>query len=44
MMRAVENTLAAPHDRDACRALARPHDWSALAARMVEIIESRIAA
>lgn len=41
---AVRAALAAPRDAAACRALARPHDWSALAARMVETIETRLAA
>jgi glycosyltransferase involved in cell wall biosynthesis len=41
---AVERALAAPPDREARQALARPHDWSALAARMVAGIESRLGA
>jgi glycosyltransferase involved in cell wall biosynthesis len=31
-------------DREVCRALARPHDWGALAGRMVTEIESRLGA
>jgi teichuronic acid biosynthesis glycosyltransferase TuaH len=41
---AVDGALAAPRDAAAARALARPHDWDALAARMVETIERRLAA
>lgn len=41
--RALLQALAAPPDRDARRALAQPHDWSALAARMVAEIERRLA-
>ncbi len=44
MAAAVSGALASPADRGACRALARPHDWGALAARMVEQMESRLAA
>ena len=39
---AVGRALDAPPDRDARRALARPYDWSALAARMVAEIERRL--
>ena len=35
--------LDAPRDPAAARALARPHDWDALAARMVGEIERRVA-
>lgn len=41
---AVERALDQPSDREARRALARPFDWDALAARMVESIEARLAA
>lgn len=41
---AVERALDAPADPAAARALARPHDWSALAARMVAEIERRTVA
>jgi len=41
---AVRGALDRPRDPLACRALARPHDWDALAARMVETIETRLAA
>ncbi len=44
MAAAVAGALDAPADREARRALARPHDWNALAARMVETMESRLAA
>ncbi len=44
MALALGRALDAPRDRDACRALARPHDWSVLAARMVQAIEQRLAA
>jgi glycosyltransferase involved in cell wall biosynthesis len=44
MRRAVEAALDAPRDPERSRALARPHDWSALAARMVDTIERRLAA
>lgn len=40
---AVERALAAPGDPQACRAIARPYDWDALAARMVGEIEQRLA-
>jgi glycosyltransferase involved in cell wall biosynthesis len=39
---AVGRALAARPDPEACRALARPHDWGALAARMVSEIERRM--
>jgi len=39
---AVGRALDAPRDRDARRALARPYDWDALAARMVDEIERRL--
>jgi len=41
---AVGELLDGARDREACRALARPHDWSALAARMVQVMEERVAA
>jgi glycosyltransferase involved in cell wall biosynthesis len=41
--RAVARALEAPRDPERSRALARPHDWDALAARMVEEIERRLA-
>ena len=41
---AVRAALAAPRDPEACRALARPHDWDELARRMVEAIETRLTA
>ena len=41
---AVSRALDAPADPAACRALARPHDWDAIAARMVAEIESRLTA
>jgi glycosyltransferase involved in cell wall biosynthesis len=41
---AVGRALDQPAPREARRALARPHDWGALAARMVGEIESRVAA
>jgi len=51
MAAAVAAALAARRDpasaarlAERCRALARPHDWSALAARMVAAIEERLAA
>ena len=44
MTAAVHRALDGPTPREARRALARPHDWDALAARMVGEIESRIAA
>ncbi len=42
MARAVEAALDAPRDREALADRARPHDWGALAARMVEVIERRL--
>lgn len=44
MTAAVHDALDRPASREARRALARPHDWDVLAARMVSEIESRIAA
>jgi hypothetical protein len=44
MAQAVARALDAPRDREALRAIARPHDWDALAARMVSEIERRSAA
>jgi glycosyltransferase involved in cell wall biosynthesis len=44
MRAAVHTALSAPPSREACRALARPHDWSHLANRMVAEIERRLAA
>ncbi len=41
---AVGHALDSPPDPGACRALARPHDWGALAARMVSEIECRLSA
>ena len=41
---AVRRALDETAPREARRALARPHDWDALAARMVREIESRVAA
>jgi glycosyltransferase involved in cell wall biosynthesis len=43
MVEAVARALDARPDAEACRALARPHDWGGLAARMVGEIERRIA-
>ena len=43
MVEAVERALESPPDAEACRALARPHDWGGLAERMVAEIERRIA-
>jgi glycosyltransferase involved in cell wall biosynthesis len=43
MVGAVERALDSPKDAEACRALARPHDWGGLAERMVAEIERRIA-
>ena len=40
--RAVARALDAPRDAEASRALARPHDWDRLAARMVTEIERRM--
>lgn len=42
--RAITVALDAPADRARRRALARPHDWDALAARMVSEIEARLGA
>lgn len=39
---ALERALDAPRDVEARRALARPHDWSVLADRMVNEIERRL--
>lgn len=44
MQAAVANALDSRPDAAACRALARPYDWSALAARMVLEMERRLAA
>jgi glycosyltransferase involved in cell wall biosynthesis len=44
MARALGDTLDAVRDPAACRALARPYDWSALAECMVQVIEQRLAA
>ncbi|MBI5170808.1 MAG: glycosyltransferase [Candidatus Eisenbacteria bacterium] len=44
MSQALATALDAPADRDRRRALARPHDWDALAARMVHEIEARLPA
>jgi UDP-galactopyranose mutase len=44
MAAAVEAVLGTPRDPDACREMARDHDWGRLAARMVETIERRLAA
>jgi glycosyltransferase involved in cell wall biosynthesis len=44
MVQAVERALAAPRNPAACRELAQPHDWSALAERMVLTIEETMAA
>jgi len=41
--RAVEQALAAPRNPEACRAIARPYDWSVLAQRMVTEMERRLA-
>ncbi len=41
---ALERALQAGPDRERGRAIARPHDWDALAARMVREIEARLAA
>ena len=43
MAAAVGIALAARPDPEACRALARPHDWDRIAERMVNTIESRLA-
>ena len=42
--RALGQALDAPADRARRRSLARPHDWDALAARMVNEIEARLRA
>jgi glycosyltransferase involved in cell wall biosynthesis len=42
MTAAVHRALEAPAEREARRALARPHDWGVLAARMVDEIERRL--
>lgn len=44
MIRALALALDAPADAARRRALARPHDWDALAARMVHEIETRLRA
>jgi len=44
MTAAVHGALDRPAPREARRALARPHDWDVLAARMVSEIENRAAA
>jgi teichuronic acid biosynthesis glycosyltransferase TuaH len=43
MVAAVACALDSRPDPEACRALARPHDWSVLAARMVQEMERRLA-
>jgi glycosyltransferase involved in cell wall biosynthesis len=43
LVEAVHRALDARPDPEACRGLARPHDWGGLAARMVAEIERRIA-
>jgi teichuronic acid biosynthesis glycosyltransferase TuaH len=43
MTRAVESVLDVPRDAEALRAMARPHDWTILAGRMVAEIEQRLA-
>jgi glycosyltransferase involved in cell wall biosynthesis len=43
MAGAVRAALAARPDRASCRALARSHDWDAIAGRMVATIEERLA-
>ena len=43
MVEKAHRALDARPDAEACRALARPHDWGGLAARMVSEIERRIA-
>ena len=43
MVEKAHRALDARPDAEACRALARPHDWGGLAARMVAEIERRIA-
>ena len=44
MADALATALDAPADRERRRALARPHDWDALAARMLHEIEARLPA
>jgi teichuronic acid biosynthesis glycosyltransferase TuaH len=44
MRLALERVLETPRECEACRSLARPHDWSHLARRMVAEIEQRRAA
>jgi glycosyltransferase involved in cell wall biosynthesis len=44
LTRALATALDGPADRARRRSLARPHDWDALAARMVSEIESRLPA
>ena len=41
---AVTETLSGVRDREACRSLALSHDWSALAQRMVNVLEQQLAA
>lgn len=43
MAEAVGKALDAPRDPEALAARARDHDWGALAARMVQVIEQRLA-
>jgi glycosyltransferase involved in cell wall biosynthesis len=43
MVERTHRALDARPDAESCRALARPHDWGGLAARMVAEIERRIA-
>jgi len=42
MRDAVRAALGAPRDPAASRTLARPHDWDAIAARMVNVIEAHL--
>ncbi|MGH7741509.1 MAG: glycosyltransferase [Candidatus Eiseniibacteriota bacterium] len=44
MVAAVRGALAAPHDPGPRRAIAQAHDWDSIAARMVEIMNTRLAA
>jgi glycosyltransferase involved in cell wall biosynthesis len=44
MVAAVRAALAAGKDPAPRRAIARPHDWDAIAARMVDIMQTRLAA
>jgi hypothetical protein len=44
MVEAVRVALASGNDPAPRRAIARPHDWDAIAARMVDIMQSRLAA